>query len=112
MCFYYQTKWSCEYWRWGSFAQRCPREYRIGETCSLKFIYDTYHEQDVCQLCKDKERKQRRLTAIAKRMNEFKDETASRVANIEALERQRYEVFGEIAVINAKHQERVNPRNN
>lgn len=60
MCYFDQTRWTCGYWRWGHFRQQCPKEYRMGETCGLKLVYETKPENDVCKLCHDIEKKQRR----------------------------------------------------
>ena len=60
MCYFDQTRWSCGYWRWGHFRQQCNKEYRMGETCGLKLVYETRVESDVCKLCHDTEKKQRR----------------------------------------------------
>ncbi|KAF4993208.1 hypothetical protein FDECE_13486 [Fusarium decemcellulare] len=60
MCFFEQTLWACGWWRWGNFRQQCNKEYRMGETCGLKLVYETETEPDVCKLCHDTEKKQRR----------------------------------------------------
>jgi hypothetical protein len=60
MCYFDQTRWACGFWRWGHFRQQCNKEYRMGETCGLKLVYETKEQGDVCKLCHDIEKKQRR----------------------------------------------------
>ncbi|KAG7110195.1 hypothetical protein HYQ45_017662 [Verticillium longisporum] len=61
MCYFYQTRWTCGYWRWGQFKQQCNKEYRTGETCGLKLVYTTVQEADRCKLCHDIDKKNRRI---------------------------------------------------
>lgn len=61
MCYFYQTRWVCGYWRWGQFKQQCNKEYRTGETCGLKLVYVTVDERDKCKLCHDIDKKKRRI---------------------------------------------------
>lgn len=61
MCFYDQYVFQCRDWKWGNFRQHCQKEYRTGETCGMKMIYQTLPLHDKCKLCQKIEAKQRRL---------------------------------------------------
>ncbi|KAM3442850.1 hypothetical protein NHJ13734_002174 [Beauveria thailandica] len=82
MCYFESTLWSCGYWRWGHFRQQCNKEHRIGETCGLKLVYDTKREPDVCKLCHDIEKKQRRYDKMARDVERWQRE-GNRRATIE-----------------------------
>lgn len=60
MCFYYQYQFACEDWRWGNFRRHCEKEYRMGETCGTKLIWNTIPLQGKCTLCRQLDIKQRR----------------------------------------------------
>ena len=61
MCYFDHQLWRCGYWRWGNFREQCHKEYRTGETCGLKLIYNTYLEADECKHCEAMHKKQRRV---------------------------------------------------
>jgi len=61
MCFYDQFQFQCRDWKWGNFRQHCQKEYRTGETCGMKMIYQTQGLSEKCKLCQKIEAKQRRL---------------------------------------------------
>ncbi|KAJ6438819.1 FAD binding domain-containing protein [Purpureocillium lavendulum] len=82
MCYFDQTRWSCGYWRWGHFRQQCNKEYRMGETCGLKLVYETRVEADVCKLCHDTEKKQRRYDKMYRDVQRWQRE-GNRSATIE-----------------------------
>jgi hypothetical protein len=65
MCFFDQIRWSCGFWRWGNFREQCAKEYRTGETCGLKLVFETDHRKDICGLCEQIAKKQRRLKKMA-----------------------------------------------
>ena len=64
MCYFDHQLWRCGYWRWGNFREQCPKEYRTGETCGLKLIYNTYQEPGVCKTCETVSKKQRRVSKM------------------------------------------------
>jgi len=66
MCYFDQTRWACGNWKWGNFRQQCNKEYRTGETCGLKLVYDTSYRSEQCRLCRQIEQRDRRL----RRLNE------------------------------------------
>ncbi|KAK6435214.1 hypothetical protein LTR95_008599 [Oleoguttula sp. CCFEE 5521] len=61
MCFYDQYQFACRDWKWGNFRQHCQKEYRTGETCGMKMIYQTLGLPEKCKFCQRIEAKQRRL---------------------------------------------------
>lgn len=61
MCYYDNYKFACNDWKWGNFRQHCQREYRTGETCGTKLVFQTLPLAEKCTMCEKIERKQRRL---------------------------------------------------
>ncbi|KAK3075041.1 hypothetical protein LTR53_002012 [Teratosphaeriaceae sp. CCFEE 6253] len=61
MCYYDNYRYACGDWKWGNFRQHCQAEYRQGETCGLKMVYQTSPLADKCVMCEKIERKQRRV---------------------------------------------------
>ncbi|QIX01614.1 hypothetical protein AMS68_007131 [Peltaster fructicola] len=61
MCFYEQYQFACRDWKWGNFRTHCQKEYRMGETCGMKMVYQTLPLPDKCKLCLKIEAKTRRL---------------------------------------------------
>ncbi|PTB65536.1 hypothetical protein BBK36DRAFT_1120818 [Trichoderma citrinoviride] len=102
MCYFEQTRWSCGYWRWGHFRQQCNKEYRMGETCGLKLVYHTIPEADVCKLCHDKEKKQRRLDKMVKDVERWRSE-GNRSATIERTEGEMATVREQICAMENEH---------
>ncbi|KAK4156554.1 hypothetical protein C8A00DRAFT_12491 [Chaetomidium leptoderma] len=64
MCYFDHQLWPCGWWRWGHFRGQCPKEYRTGETCGLKLVYNTYLEPEVCLKCDTIHKKQRRVAKM------------------------------------------------
>lgn len=106
MCYFDQTKWQCQYWRWGHFRQQCNKEYRIGETCGLKLVYETVHIQDVCKLCKDIQKKQRRYDKMAQDVKRWQREDSKRAATIEKTCGEMREVHNQICLMDEEHRQR------
>ncbi|RMY85867.1 hypothetical protein D0861_06230 [Hortaea werneckii] len=61
MCYYDNYKFACNDWKWGNFRQHCQREYRTGETCGMKMVYQTLPLAEKCSMCEKIERKKRRM---------------------------------------------------
>ena len=61
MCYYDNYKFSCQDWKWGNFRQHCYKEYRTGETCGMKMIYQTVQLVEKCPYCEKIEKKLRRI---------------------------------------------------
>ncbi|KAI3326578.1 hypothetical protein HD806DRAFT_487635 [Xylariaceae sp. AK1471] len=74
MCFFEQKRWKCGVWRWGNFRQQCPKAYRMGETCGLKLIFNTIQVSDNCKLCKDIEKKWRKVKKFENDINRWQKE--------------------------------------
>lgn len=60
MCFYDNYKFACQDWKWGNFKQHCQKEYRMGETCGMKMVYNTILLAEKCPWCEKIEKKLRR----------------------------------------------------
>ncbi|KAI1116551.1 hypothetical protein F5Y14DRAFT_68290 [Nemania sp. NC0429] len=106
MCFFDQTRWACGYWRWGHFRKQCNKEWRTGETCGLKFIYNTIADPDICKLCKDIEKKQRKYNKLMSDVDRWSRE-ANRSATIEKARREIVEVTQAINSMSEEHQMRA-----
>ncbi|KAL9476179.1 hypothetical protein ACSS6W_006020 [Trichoderma asperelloides] len=106
MCYFEQTRWSCGYWRWGHFRQQCNKEYRMGETCGLKLVYETKVEHDVCKLCHDTEKKQRRYDKMYRDVQRWQME-GNRSATIERTCGEMEEVVGQIKRMRDEHGHRL-----
>ncbi|KAL7941376.1 hypothetical protein V8C42DRAFT_334995 [Trichoderma barbatum] len=106
MCYFEQTRWSCGYWRWGHFRQQCNKEYRMGETCGLKLIYETIPDPDVCKLCHDIDKKVRRVTKMTSDVERWKVE-GNRSATIERTEEDMAGVMQQIEDMRVDHQRRL-----
>ncbi|KAF4426661.1 hypothetical protein FACUT_9744 [Fusarium acutatum] len=106
MCYFDQTRWACGYWRWGHFRQQCNKEYRMGETCGLKLVYETRTESDVCKLCHDTEKKQRRYDKMYRDVQRWQRE-GNRNATIERTCAEMQEVLGQIYRMREEHDHRL-----
>lgn len=102
MCYFDQTRWACGYWRWGHFRQQCTKEYRTGETCGLKLVNYTHNEPDVCKLCKDIEKKQRKYNKLESDIYRWQKE-GNRNATIEKAQRDMDEVTNAIYTMQQQH---------
>ncbi|CZR49715.1 uncharacterized protein FPRO_14807 [Fusarium proliferatum ET1] len=101
MCYFEQTRRAFGYWRWGHFRQQCNKEYRMGETCGLKLVYETRTERDVCKLCHDTEKKQRRYDKMYRDVQRWQRE-GNRNATIERTCAEMQEALGQI-YLNARN---------
>jgi hypothetical protein len=106
MCYFDQTRWTCGYWRWGHFRQQCNKEYRMGETCGLKLVYETRSEGDICKLCHDMEKKQRRYDKMYRDVQRWQRE-GGRPATVERTCGEMQEVLGQIYRLNDEHNQRL-----
>ncbi len=48
----------------GNFRAQCNKEYRTGETCGLKLVYETIYAQGQCKLCDQIAKKERRAAKM------------------------------------------------
>jgi len=106
MCYFEQTRWACGYWRWGHFRQQCNKEYRMGETCGLKLVYETKTEKDVCKICHDTEKKQRRYDKMCRDIQRWQRE-GNRNATIERTCGEMQEALGQIYRMREEHDHRL-----
>ncbi|KAK8919856.1 hypothetical protein VCV18_008684 [Metarhizium anisopliae] len=106
MCYFEQTRWSCGYWRWGHFRQQCNKEYRMGETCGLKLVYETKVEREVCKLCHDMEKKQRRYDKMYRDVQRWQRE-GNRSATIERTCGEMQDVLNQIYRMREEHEHRL-----
>lgn len=107
MCYFDQTRWQCGFWRWGHFREQCNKEYRTGETCGLKLILSTNYEPDICKLCKDIEKKQRKYNKLEGDILRWQRE-GNRNATIEKAQRDMAEVANTIYSMQQQHWTRQN----
>ncbi|KAM5360459.1 hypothetical protein ACJZ2D_013737 [Fusarium nematophilum] len=106
MCYFELTRWACGYWRWGHSRQHCSKEYRTGETCGLKLVYETKTEPDVCKLCHDTEKKQRRYDKMYRNVQRWQRE-GNRTATIERTCGEMHDVMGQIYRMREEHDHRL-----
>lgn len=86
MCYYDQQRYRCHDWKWGNFRQHCQREYRMGETCGMKLVYDTKNVAENCTLCEKLERKRRRLDKAAADHQRWEGDPARKASREKAYE--------------------------
>ncbi|KAF2159231.1 hypothetical protein M409DRAFT_30239 [Zasmidium cellare ATCC 36951] len=60
MCYYDNYQYACRDWKWGNFRMHCQKEYRTGETCGMKMIFQTVPLNEKCTQCEKIEKKKRR----------------------------------------------------
>ncbi|TLS29619.1 hypothetical protein PpBr36_02084 [Pyricularia pennisetigena] len=106
MCYFDHIRWSCGYWKWGNFRQQCTKEYRTGETCGLKLVYDTDYLPNQCRICDNVHKKTRRYYKMAADVERWRHE-GGRTATIEKTEDDMDELSRQIANLNAEHATRV-----
>ncbi len=102
MCYFEQTRWTCGYWKWGNFRQQCTKEYRTGETCGLKLVYDTVYADGRCKLCDQVEKKDRRVEKMELDIQRWQRE-GNRKATIEKTIMDMEEIHTQIARILTDH---------
>lgn len=105
MCYYEQTRWSCGYWKWGNFRQQCNKEYRTGETCGLRLVYETAYLGEQCRKCEQMGKKQRRVCKMLDDVARWKLE-GNRRATIEKTQRDIAEVQLQIQELWDEHEAR------
>ena len=73
MCYFDQVVWACGNWKWGRFRQQCNKEYRIGETCGLKLVYERQDEAKKCKVCDQVAKKENRIARTTERMARLRE---------------------------------------
>lgn len=74
MCFYEQQIFACNDHKWGRFRAHCNKEYRTGETCGMKLIYDSIPVPGKCAMCKKYEVIWRKIMQAKERVNRWEME--------------------------------------
>ncbi|KAH0614911.1 uncharacterized protein LAJ45_01917 [Morchella importuna] len=74
MCFYDQQIFSCNDHKWGRFRAHCNKEYRTGETCGMKLIYEATRVNGKCQNCKKYEVTWRKIVQATERVARWEAE--------------------------------------
>ena len=72
MCFYEATEMACQCWRWGPFRQHCAKEYRTGETCGMKLVWNRYQHEDKCEICQKIDRKEKRIRRAEQELRQLR----------------------------------------
>ncbi|SMY19676.1 unnamed protein product [Zymoseptoria tritici ST99CH_1A5] len=82
-------------WKWGNFRQHCQKEYRTGETCGMKMIYNTMLLAEKCPSCEKIEKKLRRRDKAmsdwkrwSQQGGKFKASMEKAVEDVKTLERE------------------------
>ncbi|SMQ45999.1 unnamed protein product [Zymoseptoria tritici ST99CH_3D7] len=95
MCYYDNFKFACQDWKWGNFRQHCQKEYRTGETCGMKMIYNTMLLAEKCPSCEKIEKKLRRRDKAmsdwkrwSQQGGKFKASMEKAVEDVKTLERE------------------------
>ncbi|QDS72401.1 hypothetical protein FKW77_008775 [Venturia effusa] len=74
MCFYDQYRFTCGDFKWGNFRAHCAKEYRIGETCGMRLVHETYMQPTKCKFCDKADTKLRKRQAEADRVTRWQQE--------------------------------------
>ncbi|KAH8900588.1 hypothetical protein GQ53DRAFT_740600 [Thozetella sp. PMI_491] len=102
MCFFEQSRWSCGSWKWGTMREQCNKETRIGETCGLKLIFETFYYDEVCKTCEQISRKLRRIEKMTGDIERWKN-IPNRTATIEKTQRDVYQLECEVYDLRNQH---------
>jgi len=74
MCFYDQQIFTCGDHKWGRFRAHCNKEYRTGETCGMKLIFESSRVGTKCQMCKKHEVIWRKIAQAHERVQRWESE--------------------------------------
>ncbi|KAI5814134.1 hypothetical protein BZA77DRAFT_108743 [Pyronema omphalodes] len=74
MCFYEQQIFNCGDHKWGRFRAHCNKEYRTGETCGMKLIFEASHVASKCPMCKKYEVIWRKIASAKERVARWQAE--------------------------------------
>ena len=101
MCFYEQIVNTCGDWKWGNFKAHCSKEYRTGETCGMKMVFESYHVPEHCKYCVKIQTKYGRIAKEEDRIKRWRAE-GNRRASIDASQNAIAELEREIWELNSK----------
>src|ERR1700761_3785195 len=105
MCYFDQHKWECGVWRWHNFRRHCQAEYRMGETCGMKLVYETIPLAGKCVQCQNIEKKERRLEKAISDFQRWRNEP-NRQASAEKAYAEIMQFRREIATMKAEKESR------
>jgi hypothetical protein len=74
MCFYDQYVYTCSDFKWGNFREHCNKEYRMGETCGMKLVYQVAKQPSKCKLCERVDTKLRKRQQECDRITRWRSE--------------------------------------
>ena len=77
-----------------------------GETCGMKLVFETTFEGDICKVCKDIEKKQRKWNKLSSDITRWRQE-GNRKATIEKAEKDLDDVEKSVLELNEKHYQKV-----
>lgn len=106
MCFYDQYSYQCRDWKWGNFRQHCQAEYRTGETCGTKLVFQTLGLPEKCKLCLKIEAKDRRRAKHVEDYNRWRREPGRYKASMEKALGDIKALDNEICQLRAEKQDR------
>jgi len=107
MCFYEQYRFTCGDWKWGNFREHCNREYRMGETCGMKLVYQTQQQPSKCKYCEKVDTKLRKRQTECERISRWQREgrnPASIEKSLEMIKQLDYEIQQIYAEISNRRQ--------
>lgn len=78
----------------------------MGETCGLKLVYETKQDMDVCKICHDIEKKQRRYDKMQRDVQRWQRE-GGRPATVERTVGEMHDVAGQIYRLSDEHESRL-----
>lgn len=77
MCFFDTERFTCGDWRWSHFRSHCNKEYRIGETCGMKLVWQNNDIPRKCQKCDTLDTKLRKREKICERIARWQAERSN-----------------------------------
>lgn len=83
MCYYEMHVFACRDWKWGNFRQHCQREYRTGETCGSKLVYQNIPNAEKCKTCQKIDTKERRRQQEQQKIIRWQSEGSKYRASME-----------------------------
>jgi hypothetical protein len=86
MCYFDQGRWECGDFKWGNFKRHCQSEYRMGETCGMKLIWETRALDGNCPYCDKLERKKRRFEKARTDYMRWREDPSRKASAEKALE--------------------------
>ncbi|KUJ15285.1 uncharacterized protein LY89DRAFT_750605 [Mollisia scopiformis] len=87
MCYYEQYSMACGDWKWGNFRAHCSKEYRTGETCEMKLVWESIPLSDKCKYCIKIDTKHGKIAKEEARIKKWRNEGPGyRRASIEQAE--------------------------